>query len=142
MWTSEFHRFDRKNGFPTPKNHTVDTHMLRFCSTGSKVINLQDQMSKILNKQECITFQLCRFLNKHCLDPEIIFWGSINWSPSGPIFSKVSETLYYGCLRYGFQGWRIHFWHQIIKIPMFIHDLIDQLWQKLRYHQNCRISPI
>ena len=54
----------------------------------------------------------------------------------------MSETLYYGCLRYGFQGWRIHFWHQIIKIPMFIHDLIDQLWQKLRYHQNCRISPI
>ena len=66
--TAEFRQFDRKNGFPTPKNHTVDTHMLWVCSTGAKVINLQDEMSKILNKQECIIFQLCRFLNKHCLD--------------------------------------------------------------------------
>ena len=66
--TAEYHRFDRKNGFPTPKNHTADTHMLWVCSTGAKVINLQDEMSKILNKQECIIFQLCRFLNKHCLD--------------------------------------------------------------------------
>ena len=99
-------------------------------------------MSKILNKQECIIFQLCRFLNKHCLDPDIIFWWSIGWSPGGPKFSKVSETLKYGCLWYGFQGWRIHFLHQIFKIPMFNHDFIVQLWQKLRYHQNCRISPI
>ena len=80
-----------------------------ICSNGSKVINLQDVMSKILNKQEYIIFQLCLFLNKHCLDPDIIFWWSIGWSPGGPKFSRVSETPIYGCPQYGFQGWGIHF---------------------------------
>ena len=68
-------------------------------------------------------------------DLKIWRWWSIGWSPGRPKFSKVSETPIYGCLWYGFQGWRIHFWHQIIKIPMFNHHLIVQLWQNKRFHK-------